>query len=214
MMQGVIFAKLAAKGIRGENAAAIVARRTGTSPRTVWTNWSRPLVKEVAKTFLRARRPAIDQIPHLADPWFIAGKEYEVGVGICYRMLMCIAEDKPIPEGLRWALAVLFEGYAKRMRPIPFEVIYGVAACVGILDKTGHARSDLALGRVIQRKAFIEFAASAAWYDFDRTDTDDFYIREMCADLETEKSWRKHKMWDDAYDRVYCRLRPLDEPAF
>jgi hypothetical protein len=202
MRQGALLGMLERDGVSGERALKRVAAITRSSVGTVRANRSRSQVRAIMAAFAKGGTLVADQLPHPADDWFAAGQERDVAIGLAYRMGECTRDGDPPDEALRWSLLILAEGYWRRRRPLPAEVLSALASCLGVLDRDGRPRRTLSLAGVRLRGGFMEFAASAAWDEFE-----DYYYRAIPADAATEEDWLAHPFHILAVEAIRARLR-------
>lgn len=101
---------------------------------------------------------------HPADPTFAAGREEDFARGLASAVKAHLASgEDAIPRDLRWSLLMLLQAYAQRRRRPSAFALYALAGTLGLLDRDGHGRNNLALAGVIERRALIERAAARAF---------------------------------------------------
>ena len=112
-------------------AISVAAQGFGVAASTVWER--RRLARKAAR------------MSHPADPWFAVA----VGPERVAQALM----DQPQSQQTRWDLLMLISGYDRRRLPLPTIVISAIDRILGVSGRT-----DLSLGGVVERAAFVAAA--------------------------------------------------------
>lgn len=173
-----------AKGKSTTEAVRAAQSEFGGSNGKVWAETS----ISIYDGLMAAAAGQSQHYPHAADPWFDAGVEDNIA--------QAIADESargPLPIERRWDLLNLIEGFMRRRESISAPVLAALDSAFGLLDIDGHARRDIALGGIVERNKFIEFAREAAG--------EDDFDRELPA-MSTEKNWESLPLFRTAVGKL------------